>query len=283
MKIYTIIQGDIMDGIIVINKPAGMTSHDVIGCLRRKYKQKKFGHSGTLDPEATGVLIVLCGNATKILQFLSDTDKTYEATIKLGASTTTDDIWGEEVDHKPVNLDFDFSEELNKFVGLLHQKVPMTSAKKIQGKKLMDYQREGLSVPDVYQDVEVYSIESLSDEDLRFKVHCSSGTYVRSICRDVALNTGNAGCMSSLVRTQVGRFSIDQAQSIDEEHTLYPIEMALDGFEQMEYSPVQDIYNGKHVRLDTDKDQVCIMEHGKAIAIYERHHGNVFGCKRGLW
>ena len=272
-----------MDGIIVINKPAGMTSHDVIGRLRRKYKQKKFGHSGTLDPNATGVLIVLCGNATKILQFLSDTDKTYEATIQLGTSTTTDDIWGEVVDTAPVHLDFNFEEELQKFVGPLHQKVPMTSAKKIQGKKLMDYQREGIEVPDVYQDIEVYSMECLDEENLKFKVHCSSGTYVRSICRDIALNTNNKGCMSSLVRTQVGRFTIDQAESIDQEHTLYPIEMALDGFEMVEFSPIEDIYHGKHVRMDAKQDQVCIMHEGKAVAIYERDHGNVFGCKRGLW
>ena len=272
-----------MDGIIVINKPAGMTSHDVIGYLRRKYKQKKFGHSGTLDPNATGVLIVLCGNATKILQFLTDTDKTYEATIQLGISTTTDDIWGEEIEKAEICRDFNFQEELQKFVGPLHQKVPMTSAKKIQGKKLMDYQREGKEVPDVYQDVEVYSIDCLDEESLKFKVHCSSGTYVRSICRDLALQTNNKGCMSSLVRTKVGRFGIEHAQSLDEEHTVYPIEMALDGFEMIEFSPIEDIYNGKHVRIQTEHDQVCIMHEGKAVAIYERDHGNVFSCKRGLW
>ena len=272
-----------MDGILVINKPAGMTSHDVISHLRRKYKQKKFGHSGTLDPNATGVLIVLAGNATKILQFLSDTDKTYEATIQLGTSTSTDDIWGDVIHESEVSLDFDFDQELASFVGPLHQQVPMTSAKKIQGKKLMEYQREGIEVEPVYQDVEVYSIENLDTDALRFKVHCSSGTYVRSICRDLAKQTGNDGCMSSLVRTQVGRFHIDQAQGLDEEHTIYPIEMALDGLEMVEYEPIQDIFNGKHVRIDSQADRICIVHEGKAVAIYERHHANVFGSKRGLW
>ena len=272
-----------MDGILVINKPKGMTSHDVINRLRKKYKQKKFGHTGTLDPNATGVMIVLAGNATKVLQFLSDTDKTYQATIELGHFTTTDDIWGEPTSQLPIRLDFDFAQELQKFQGPLHQLVPSTSAKKIAGKKLMEYQREGQDVPEVYQDVEVYSISALDPETLSFEVHCSSGTYIRSICRDFAKHTGNAGCMSSLVRTKVGRFDLSMAQDIEEEHTIYPIEMALDSFEKVEYEPIEDIYHGKHVRMNAKNDLVCIMHEGKAVAMYERDHQNVFRSKRGLW
>ena len=130
-----------MDGILIIDKPYGMTSHDVVNWLRKKYKQKKFGHTGTLDPNATGVLVVLCGKSCKLLQFLSDTDKEYIGQIEFGKSTSTDDIWGKVEAEKEVNLDFSFSEELQKFVGKNHQLVPKTSNKKVNGKKLMDYHR----------------------------------------------------------------------------------------------------------------------------------------------
>ena len=139
-----------MDGILVINKPCGMTSFDVIAKLRKKYKQKKFGHTGTLDPNASGVLVVLCGRATKALQFLENSDKTYIAQMKLGQSTTTDDIWGEIEQEKPVVPIADLQAVLDTFVGKQSQLVPKTSAKKIAGKKLYEYQRAGKEVPEVY-------------------------------------------------------------------------------------------------------------------------------------
>ena len=123
-----------MDGIIVINKPAGMTSHDVIAFLRKKYKQKKFGHTGTLDPNASGVLVVLCGKACKILQFLEDTDKEYIAQLQLGAQYSTDDIWGEKEKEQPIQPIQDLQALLRSMEGKQHQLVPKTTAKKIQGK-----------------------------------------------------------------------------------------------------------------------------------------------------
>ena len=145
-----------MDGILVINKPAGMTSHDVINKLRRKYNQKKFGHTGTLDPDATGVLVVLCGKACKALQFLNDTDKKYVSSIQLGYFTTTDDIHGEITQRKDIDLNFDFEKILHSFLGKQSQQVPMTSAKKIKGKKLLDYQRENINIEPIYQDIEIF-------------------------------------------------------------------------------------------------------------------------------
>lgn len=272
-----------MDGIIVINKPAGMTSHDVIMHLRRKYKQKKFGHTGTLDPEATGVLVVLAGKACKALQFLEHSDKSYQAAIQLGTDTDTDDIFGNVTVTKPVNRDFDFQQELDRFKGNITQRIPMTSAKKVNGKKLMDYQRQGLEIEPQYKEVEVYDIQALDDAALEFKVDCSSGTFVRAICRDLAHHTGNAGCMKSLVRTAAGGFDLSQAQDLEAEHTIYPIEAALTGFEQVRFAPVQDIYNGKRVHLDTQADRVLMMDGEKAIAVYDRDHGDVFACARGLF
>ena len=191
-----------MDGILIIDKPYGMTSHDVVNWLRKKYKQKKFGHTGTLDPNATGVLVVLCGKSCKLLQFLSDTDKEYIGQIEFGKSTSTDDIWGEVEVEKEVNLDFSFSEELQKFVGKNHQLVPKTSNKKVNGKKLMDYQREGLEVPKVYSDIEIYSMEDLGD--YRFRVACSSGTYVRP-CGERLSPQGRRDCKGFLCSQSLRR------------------------------------------------------------------------------
>ena len=274
-----------MDGILIIDKPAGMTSHDVVNILRKKYRQKKFGHSGTLDPQATGVLVVLCGKACKALQFLQDTDKEYIGQIKFGYSTKTDDIWGETLESKPFCSNFDFKQELNKFLGKQKQLVPKTSNKKVNGMKLIDYQRKGLKVPEVYADVEIYSIEEL--DDYKFKVACSSGTYVRSICRDLALNTNNLGCMSYLRRTKVGRFSIEQAYTLEQldlvEPVLYSMKDVLDHFEMIEYSNIDDVYQGKRIRLNTVNDIVCITKNYEPIAIYERESNSTFKSKRGLW
>lgn len=274
-----------MDGILIINKPYGMTSHDVVNWLRKKYKQKKFGHTGTLDPNATGVLIVLCGKACKLLQFISDTDKEYIASIEFGKNTSTDDIWGEIEEEKPVNLDFDFSKELQKFVGKNHQLVPKTCSKKVNGKKLMDYQRQGLEVPEVYNDVEIYDMKDLGNYS--FRVSCSSGTYVRSICRDLALNTNNLGCMSSLERTRVGRFTIDQAQTLEElennDPILYPSIYVLDYLDKIEYEPIQDVYQGKRIHIASESQEVCIVHDKSPIAIYEKEREHTFKSKRGLW
>lgn len=274
-----------MDGILIIDKPAGMTSHDVINKLRKKYKQKKFGHTGTLDPQATGVLVVLCGKSCKALQFLADTDKEYIGGIEFGKSTSTDDIWGEIEDTKEFNENFDIDQELQRFVGKQHQLVPKTSNKKVNGMKLMEYQKKGLEVPKVYSDIEIYSIENLGD--FKFKVSCSSGTYVRSICRDLALQTNNLGCMNYLRRTKVGRFSVEQAYTLEDLDTttpiLYPTKEVLDHFEMIEYPKIEDIYQGKRIRLDTTKDMVCITDRGEPCAIYERENGQTFKSKRGLW
>ena len=218
-----------LDGILVIDKPAGMTSHDVIATLRRKYRQKKFGHTGTLDPDASGVLVILAGKAAKCLQFLPDTDKEYIAELALGSETDTDDASGTVVRTAPVNRDFSLDQELKKFEGPLHQQVPTTSAKKMAGRKLMDYQRKGQEVPAVYTDVTIYDTEVLDEDDLRFRVSCSSGTYIRALCRDLARATGNCGHMKSLRRTRAGGFTLEQAEPLHADcHTVHSIERVLE-------------------------------------------------------
>ncbi|MGN1277003.1 MAG: tRNA pseudouridine(55) synthase TruB [Floccifex sp.] len=276
-----------MDGIIVVNKPKGMTSHDVVNVLRSKLKQRKIGHTGTLDPEASGVLLILAGKACKALQFLKDTDKTYQTSIEFGYSTDSDDVFGNKIAEKEINYDFDFEQVLQSFTGFQKQKVPMASAKKVNGKKLMEYQREGIQNMDVYNDIEIYSISILSKENYTFEVHCSSGTYIRSICRDFGYKTNNLCCMKELVRTQVGRFTLDMAQNLEnldkDSVKLYPLSMLLEHIERIDYQPVKDIYNGKHVHIPAKTNQVCIYDKDIPIAIYQRDHLDVFKSVRGLW
>lgn len=276
-----------MDGILIVNKPAGMTSHDVVNRLRKILKTKKIGHTGTLDPEATGVLIVLVGKACKILQFLKDTDKTYQAGIQLGYSTDTMDIFGKVTHEKEVQTDFDFTEVLQTFQGKIQQLVPMTSAKKIHGKKLMEYQRQNIEVEPVYQNVEIYSIRALNVQDLTFEVHCSSGTYVRSICYELAKKTGNEGCMKSLIRTRVGRFSIEQAQSLEEiavSPHFYPMEDLLSHLPRIDMENAQDVMHGKKLHISEQPfDLICIYHQQKPLAIYEKVEGDLYASKRGLW
>ena len=276
-----------MDGILLIKKEQGMTSHDVVSKLRRILQTKKIGHSGTLDPQATGVLLVLVGRACKVLPFLEDTDKEYIATMQLGTKTISDDIWDEVLDTKPVSDIVDFQGELDKFKGVIKQLPPMISSVKINGKKLYEYARNGIEVKRPERQVEIYDIEALDASKLEFRVACSSGTYVRSLCHDIAANTNNYGCMSSLVRTRVGRFSIEDCVTLDEvaqgKYTLHPIKEILDHYACIPYEPIADIYNGKHVHIQTEHDHIAILDHDDVIAIYQRDHKDVFRCIRGLW
>lgn len=272
-----------MDGILIIDKPAGMTSFDVIAKLRRKYHQKKFGHAGTLDPMASGVLVVMAGRACKLLPFLADTDKEYVAQIALGQSFDTDDVTGSCLDTKAINSDFDFDQVLQSFVGHQHQLVPKASAKKVDGKKLYDYLRAGKEVPEVYADVDIYAMEAVDPKKLTFKVACSSGTYVRSLCRDFGSKTDNLAAMKSLVRTKANGFTLDQAESVDADtHTVWPMDSILD-FERIQAEDVNAITNGKKQAFNTNAPRVLVMDGSEPLAIYDRQEDGQYKCARGLW
>lgn len=275
-----------MDGVLIVNKPAGMTSHDVVNQIRKILHTKKVGHTGTLDPMATGVLIVLVGKACKILQFLNDTDKKYQAEIALGFSTDTMDIHGQVLEQKSIQLNFDFQNVLESFLGDHRQLVPMTSAKKINGKKLMDYQRAGQEIDPVYQMIKIYSIQALDTDQLVFEVHCSSGTYVRSICDEFARKTNNLGCMKSLVRTAVGRFDLKQAQTLEQIQAnphFYSILSLLDHLPSIEIKDPKDVYHGKPLSLDSDSELVLLTHDQDPIAIYQKDCCGLYRSKRGLW
>lgn len=276
-----------MDGILVIHKEAGMTSHDVVAQLRRILHIKKIGHSGTLDPQATGVLLVLVGKACKALPYLEDTDKEYVATMRLGERYDTDDIWGELQETKDVTPISNFDSVLQEFKGDIKQYPPMVSSVRVNGKKLYEYARNHETVERPLRDVTIYDIKALDQELLKFRVACSSGTYIRSLCVDIAEKTGNLGCMSSLVRTKVGRFSLEDACTLDDvkngNFTLHSLMEMFAGYTQIAYEPIEDVFNGKKIKLSCDADEVMITHDQEIVAVYQRVKNDLYRCARGLW
>lgn len=276
-----------MDGILLINKEIGMTSHDVVNKLRKILHIKRIGHSGTLDPQASGVLLVMVGKACKVLPFIEDTDKEYIAKMILGKRTISDDIWEDVLEEKPITPIQDFQSILDTFKGTIQQVPPMISSVKVNGKKLYEYARANQEVTRPVRTVTIYDIESLDEKELCFRVSCSSGTYVRSLCHDIAEKTNNLGCMSSLVRTKVGRFSLDDCVSIKDveegNYILHPVTEVLSHYKEIEITDTKDVVNGRKLLLDCTEDEVLITCQKEALAIYRREHGHVFGCVRGLW
>ena len=197
-----------MDGILLINKPAGMTSHDVVNCIRRLLHTKKVGHCGTLDPDATGVLVLCIGKATKALQFLTSEEKEYIATLSLGKSTDTYDASGTVLETKEFQGVDHVEEVLLSFLGAQKQMPPIYSAIKVNGKKLYEYARNGEDVHIEPRDIVIKDIQLLEQKDniIRFQVKCSKGTYIRSLCVDIARKLGYPGHMSHLIRSQSGHF-----------------------------------------------------------------------------
>lgn len=276
-----------MDGVIVVNKPAGFTSHDVVAKLRQILNTKKIGHTGTLDPDATGVLLVMVGKATKALPFIEDIDKTYIAELVLGNTTFTDDIYGEVLASQQIKPIADFQQVLDTFKGKSQQLPPMVSSIKVNGKKLYEYARNHQPVERVARFIEIYDIKVLDSDKLQFEVHCSSGTYIRSLCVDIAAKTGNLGCMGHLIRNKVGRFDISMASNLDMisngDYQIHPVLSLLSHFKQVQYDKIEEVYQGKKIKLDCDEQRVLIVFENQAIAVYEREKADVFRCVRGLW
>ena len=212
-----------MDGIILINKQKNYTSHDVVNKVK-KITKSKVGHTGTLDPNATGVLPLLLGNATKISKYLINHDKEYEVLLQLGTKTDTADAEGKIIEEKDVNID-SLSEEnvkkvLSTFLGKQKQMPPMYSAIKVNGKKLYQYARQGQEVEIKPREIEIYEIK-LTNLDKKQKqislvVSCSKGTYIRSLCEDIADRLGTVGFMKELNRTKVGEFNIKDCVTVEE-------------------------------------------------------------------
>ena len=209
-----------INGIVNIYKEKGYTSHDVVAVLRKVVGQKKIGHTGTLDPDATGVLPVCLGRATKVCELLTDHDKTYEALLLLGKTTDTQDISGQVLEERDPD---DLTEEevrscIESFIGEYDQIPPMYSALKVNGKKLYELAREGKTVERKSRRVQIHGIRILEMNlpHVRMEVDCSKGTYIRTLCHDIGEKLQVGGCMEELERTKVGRFLKEDAVTLDE-------------------------------------------------------------------
>lgn len=210
-----------MDGILNIYKEQGFTSHDVVAKLRGILRQKKIGHTGTLDPDAVGVLPVCLGKATKVCDMLTDKNKTYEAVLKLGVVTDTQDLTGAVLEEHPVTSTRDETEQaVLSFVGPYAQIPPMYSALKINGKKLYELAREGKEVERKPRQVEIFSIQieeiDMENAMVRMSVDCSKGTYIRTLCHDIGTKLGCGGAMASLTRTKVSSFVLQESITLSE-------------------------------------------------------------------
>lgn len=211
-----------INGIIIINKPKGYTSHDVVAKVKKILDIKKVGHTGTLDPNATGVLPLLLNQGTKLSKYLINHDKEYEVVLKLGIKTDTLDGEGNKIEERVVDWNKlqDVEKVLQSLKGKQKQIPPMYSAIKVKGKKLYEYARNGQTVEIAPREIEIYHIElqaiDKEKNEILFKVECSKGTYIRSLCEEIAKRLGTIGYMKELNRTKVGDFSLKNAITLEE-------------------------------------------------------------------
>lgn len=285
-----------MDGILPLWKPKGFTSHDCVSKARGMLRTKKVGHTGTLDPDVEGVLPLCIGKATKIVPFLTDTDKVYEATVTLGFTTDTEDATGEKVEVETVESTIeieDIKSVLKEFQGEITQIPPMYSAVKVDGKRLYEYAREGIEVERPERQVIIKELEMISEEILEenhtvsfsIRIICSKGTYIRTLCVDIGKALGYPAHMSSLVRTQTADISREDCytfeevqQSADEdrrEELLLPISRGLKHMVSWEIDPGQRplIQHGRVLDQPSsiiDEIFTVICE-GEVLAIYQQH------------
>lgn len=279
-----------MDGLLLLNKEANMTSHDLVNVVRKSIEQKKVGHTGTLDPNATGLMILALGKATKLVSYLQTDTKEYIVEMKLGILTDTLDIWGEVLKEESFTKpsEKEFKNVLKTFIGKQKQKPPMYSAVRYKGQKLYKLARKGETVDVPLREIEIEDIELLEyNENIKLKINCSSGTYIRVICLDIAKKLNTVGVMTSLIRTKIGNFKLEEAYDINSfkkgNYELASIDKALKRYPVVHYNNISDIINGRKIEIETNHDLVLIKVDNKALAFYKREKDNLFRSKRGLW
>ena len=208
-----------MDGIVIVDKPQDWTSQDVTARLRRVFQTRRIGHGGTLDPMATGVLPVFVGRATRGVEFFEHAEKAYEAVLRLGLTTDTEDITGTVLTESPVSVTQEqLAQVLAAFRGEIMQIPPMYSALKVNGQKLCDLARKGKTVERQPRPITIHELTLLEqgENTLRLRVRCSKGTYIRTLCKDIGEALGCGGCMESLRRVSAGEYTIDEAVPLQE-------------------------------------------------------------------
>jgi len=269
-----------MNGILIIDKPKGITSRDVVNKVINKFNTKKVGHTGTLDPLATGVLVVCIGKSTKLVNELTSTDKEYIASVKLGIKTDTLDSMGSVLFSEDViKTKEEIKSVLNSFIGSYEQEVPMYSAVKINGKKLYEYAREGINIELPKRKVEIKEIELLDEVEYKdnktlFKFRCvvSKGTYIRSLINDIAYKLDTIGIMTNLRRVRQGIFKIEDSVKL-EDVTINNLKSIIDilPYKKVEITDNirKKILNGAMVDNIYNTDTVLFMENNEAVALYK--------------
>ncbi|WP_200416351.1 tRNA pseudouridine(55) synthase TruB [Virgibacillus salexigens] len=281
-----------MNGILSLWKPKGLTSHDCVVKVRKLFQTKKVGHTGTLDPDVEGVLPICIGQATKIVPFLTDTRKTYTGKLKLGISTETEDASGDIVDKKKVTT-FPSSGQTKAvfqgYTGSIKQKPPMYSAVKVKGKKLYEYARANEVVERPVRDVTIFQLELIQQEEeencISFRVECSKGTYIRTLCVDIGKSLGYPAHMVSLTREKTGAFSkknavtfatIEEAvEQQKESELLYPLQKGLSHLDclYVNHELMEKVLHGqKLIRTnEMHTDPFTVMYQDRVLAIYQVH------------
>ena len=266
-----------MDKLVVVNKPSDITSRDVVNKLCKIFNTKKIGHTGTLDPIASGVLVCVCGKYTKLVNDLTFLDKEYIATIKLGIKTDTLDTKGTIIEEKDVNVTLDdIKKVFNNFPKSYNQTVPKYSAVKINGKKLYEYARDNIDIILPVRKVEIYSLELLDFDgtSITFKTKVSKGTYIRSLIKDICNDLNTIGTMSNLIRTKQGNFSIEESYTLNDIENGNYKSLSIHEFLNYPSIEIPDEYlkliiNGNKIpNLFNIKDKVIFTKSNKDYAIY---------------
>ena len=241
-----------MDGIVIVDKPEGWTSQDVVSKLRGVLKTRRIGHGGTLDPMATGVLPVFVGRGTRGVEFFEHAEKTYETVLKLGITTDTEDITGTVLTEQDAFVTGDMVEEvLAKFRGQIQQIPPMYSAIKVNGQKLYDLARKGREVERQPRTITIHELTLLGmeAEGIRLRVRCSKGTYIRTLCKDIGEALGCGGCMAALRRVSAGEYTIGQS---------VPLQTLIDSQNPGQYLlPVDSMFKNHPAVTLTEKQEKC--------------------------
>jgi tRNA pseudouridine55 synthase len=266
------------DGLLLVDKPAGLTSHDVVHRVRRAIGVRRIGHAGTLDPFATGLLILLVNRATRLLPFLDGEPKVYQATIRFGARTTTDDCDGDVVAEAPSPEQQIVERAIRGLTGHLLQRPPAYSAKKIGGTRAYDAARRGAPLELEPVGVTVYSwrVVARRDADLDVEIECSAGTYIRALARDLGEATGSAAHLATLRRTRSGRFELNEAQSLDSIEggsvRLLPTGDAVGQLPQQDLDDLdaRRITHGRDVAARVPGDVIALRHHEALLAVAVR-------------
>ena len=253
-----------VNGIINVYKEKGFTSFDVVAKMRGMFHQKKIGHTGTLDPDAEGVLPVCLGKATKVCDLLTDKDKEYKAVLLLGQETDTQDISGEVLNSRIVSVtEEEVRNVILSFVGAYEQVPPMYSALKVNGQKLCDLARKGITVERKARPVVIHNIEitNINLPEVEMIVSCSKGTYIRTLCDDIGKKLGCFGCMKSLLRTKVDKFTLETA------YTLTQLQQMIDQKPEEEWNFVESIDSVfyKYQSVKTSEDAQKLVDNGNRI------------------